>query len=76
VVATTDPAVLATGTHPGWWLVAGCGVLVVVLGLLTTTSWALDTATATAARLCADDPDAQQPGPLDAERPVAARVGV
>ena len=56
VVATTDPAVLATGTHPGWWLIAGCGTLIVVLGLVTTTRWALDTATATATRLCEDDP--------------------
>jgi EmrB/QacA subfamily drug resistance transporter len=56
VVATTDPAVLATGTHPGWWLVAGCGVLIVVLGLVTTTRWALHTATATAARLCGEEP--------------------
>jgi len=75
VVATTDPALLATGTHPGWWLVAGCGALIVALGLLTTTRWALDTATATAARLCEDDPDALAPGPIEAERPVPARVG-
>jgi EmrB/QacA subfamily drug resistance transporter len=75
VVATSDPAVLATGTHPGWWLVAGCGLLIVVLGFLTTTRWALDTATATAARLCADDPDAQAPpAPVGTERPVAAGV--
>jgi EmrB/QacA subfamily drug resistance transporter len=52
VVATSNPAVLATGTHPGWWLVAGCGLLIVILGVLTTSPWALDTATATAARLC------------------------
>jgi hypothetical protein len=55
-VATTDPALLANGTHPGWWLVAGCGLLIVALGFLTTTRWALDTATATAARLCEDEP--------------------
>jgi EmrB/QacA subfamily drug resistance transporter len=78
VVATTDPAVLATGTHPGWWLVAGCGALIVVLGLVTTTRWALGTATATAARLCEDEPDAQAQAPppetVQGERPVAAGV--
>ena len=52
VVATSNRAVLATGTHPGWWLVAGCGLLIVILGVLTTSRWALDTATVTAARLC------------------------
>jgi MFS family permease len=75
VVATTDPQSLATGTHPGWWLVAGCGVLIVVLGFLTTTRWALDTATATAARLCEDEPLAVQiDGAVSRrETPVAAR---
>jgi EmrB/QacA subfamily drug resistance transporter len=28
---------LARASHPGWWIVAGCGALIVVLGLLTTT---------------------------------------
>ena len=58
-----DPQSLATGTHPGWWLVAGCGLLIVALGLVSTTRWALDTATATAARLREDDP---QPAPVAA----------
>jgi hypothetical protein len=47
--------------------------LIVVLGLVTTTRWALDTATATAARLCADEP---LPGQIDAKQPLAAPVGV
>jgi hypothetical protein len=68
--------VLATGTRPGWWLVTGCGLLIVALGFLTTTRWALDTATATAARLCEDGTAEQSPAPIDAEQPVAARVGV
>jgi MFS family permease len=51
VVATSDPQSLATGTHPGWWLVAGCGLSIVALGLLTTSPWALRTAVDTAARL-------------------------
>jgi EmrB/QacA subfamily drug resistance transporter len=52
VSATTDRLRLATASHPGWWLVAGCGLLIVVLGLVTTSRWALHTATVTAARLC------------------------
>jgi len=75
VVATTDPAVLATGTHPGWRLIVGCGALIVVLGLVTTTRWALDTATATAARLCEDDPPPTRLGdPVNPrETPLAVR---
>jgi MFS family permease len=71
VVASTDRMRLATASHPGWWVVAGCGLLIVVLGLVTTSRWALRTATATAARLCADEPplartDAEQVLPLPA----------
>jgi EmrB/QacA subfamily drug resistance transporter len=60
VSATTDRLRLATASHPGWWLVAGCGLLIVVLGLVTTTRWALRTATATAARLCGEEPSPVQ----------------
>jgi EmrB/QacA subfamily drug resistance transporter len=42
---------IALASHPGWWIVSGCGALIVVLGLLTTTRWALGTAAATALRL-------------------------
>jgi MFS family permease len=56
VAATADRLRLATASHPGWWLVTGCGLLIVVLGLVTTTHWALRTATATAARLCGGEP--------------------
>jgi EmrB/QacA subfamily drug resistance transporter len=51
VSSTTSRLGLATASHPGWWIVAGCGLLIVALGILTTTPWALGTATATAARL-------------------------
>jgi EmrB/QacA subfamily drug resistance transporter len=51
VSGTTSRLGLATASHPGWWIVAGCGLLIVALGILTTTPWALGTATATAARL-------------------------
>jgi EmrB/QacA subfamily drug resistance transporter len=26
--------------HPGWWIMAGCGYIVLLLGLISTTSWA------------------------------------
>lgn len=39
---------LATGlpaaSHVGWWILAGCGVVVLVLGVVTTTRWADRTA--------------------------------
>lgn len=49
--AVAVPAALATGAvdiatsaHVGWWIVAGCGGLVLALGLATTTRWADGTA--------------------------------
>jgi EmrB/QacA subfamily drug resistance transporter len=44
----------AAASHPGWWIVAGCGVVVLVLGLLSTTTWADETASQTAERLRED----------------------
>jgi EmrB/QacA subfamily drug resistance transporter len=38
----------ATATHPGWWIIAGLGVLILALGLVTTGDWANDTARRTA----------------------------
>ena len=40
----------ATATHAGWWVIAGLGVISLVVGLLTTTTWASRTARATAER--------------------------
>ncbi len=34
----------AADTHAAWWIVAGLGVAVLVLGILTTTEWAAETA--------------------------------
>src|SRR6202044_3267786 len=42
---------LAVATHPAWWIIAGMGATVLVVALLTTTTWALATARKTAARL-------------------------
>jgi len=40
----------AQATHAGWWLLAGLGLVVLIVGTITTTAWAQGTATATAAR--------------------------
>ncbi|MGV9943145.1 MFS transporter [Streptomyces sp. NPDC003401] len=59
-------AVLATGVSasayrdtfvsasvPGWWILTGCGLVVLVLGAVTTGAWARGTAERTARRLAA-----------------------
>jgi hypothetical protein len=46
--AAVDPG-FAHASHPGWWLLTGCGCAVVALGLVSTTSWARRTARAAAA---------------------------
>jgi EmrB/QacA subfamily drug resistance transporter len=40
----------ATATHPAWWTMAGFGGAILVIGLLTTTRWADETARRTAER--------------------------
>ena len=40
----------ATATHPGWWIIAGLGLVVLGLGLVTTTGWAEQTAARSADR--------------------------
>ncbi len=40
----------AAATHPGWWIIAAMGLAVAVLGVLTTTTWADETARQTARR--------------------------
>jgi MFS family permease len=57
-------ATFASASHVGWWTLAGCGVVVFLLGWLTTGRWALATAARTAARL--------QPGEAAAQ-PVRTR---
>jgi EmrB/QacA subfamily drug resistance transporter len=41
----------AQASHAGWWIVAGCGAAVLILGLLTSGRWARGTAQRTADRL-------------------------
>ena len=41
--------------RPGWWIITGCGVLVAVLGTVTTGGWARRTADSVADRLRVDE---------------------
>ncbi|HLX52132.1 MAG TPA: MFS transporter [Streptosporangiaceae bacterium] len=44
-------ASFAAASHVGWWMLTGFGAVVFLLGLITTSPWALRTAARTAARL-------------------------
>jgi MFS family permease len=46
---------LAEASHVGWWIITGCGLTVLVLGLLTSGRWARRTADRTADRLLAEE---------------------
>jgi len=43
-------------SHAGWLIIAGCGVIVFVAGLVTTGRWAQATAARTAGQLMSDEP--------------------
>jgi hypothetical protein len=45
----------AEASHVGWWIVFGCGVAVLALGLLTTGRWARATADHLADRVAAPE---------------------
>lgn len=47
--------VFAAAARPGWWIIAGCGLAVLVLGAVTTGGWARRTAERTAERLEIED---------------------
>jgi EmrB/QacA subfamily drug resistance transporter len=46
----------ATASHAGWFIVAGCGLLVLLLGLVTSGAWARGTAQRTAEALMPETP--------------------
>jgi EmrB/QacA subfamily drug resistance transporter len=52
-----------SASHAGWLLLAGCGVAVIAIGLVTTSKWALRTAARTAAAFA---PAEVQPSPAEA----------
>ena len=47
---------LAGASHPAWWVIGGCGGLVLALGALSTGTWAKGTASRAAAELEAEAP--------------------
>jgi EmrB/QacA subfamily drug resistance transporter len=61
----------ASASHVGWWILTGCGVAILGLGLLVSGSWARETARQTASRLM---PTATEYGHDDV--PVAPVQGV
>jgi EmrB/QacA subfamily drug resistance transporter len=65
----------AVATRPAWWILAGLGVVILVLGLLTTSAWAQATAQRTADRFRETPSDSGQSelGPGVGERPVNRR---
>ncbi|MPY60733.1 MFS transporter [Streptomyces spongiae] len=51
VSASSYRDTFVSAARPGWWIIAGCGLAVLVLGALTTGPWARRTAQRTAERL-------------------------
>jgi EmrB/QacA subfamily drug resistance transporter len=47
----------AAASHVGWWILFGCGVAVLIVGLVTTGRWARGTAERTAAAMPAPPPE-------------------
>jgi len=77
VVVSTLSGPLRTGfasaSHAGWWVIVGCGGLVLGLGLLTTGGWARRTAERVAGSFTPPDPPS--PGPVrDAQQIAAGRA--
>ncbi|MTD59616.1 MFS transporter [Amycolatopsis pithecellobii] len=58
IVAGKAPGEFLTASHIGWWVLAGCGALVAILGVATTTKWAQVSAGRVAERFLAS------PGPV------------
>ena len=52
----------AEASHVGWWILTGCALAVLALGVLTTGRWARTTAEAAAERLLEPAPEAQLAG--------------
>jgi EmrB/QacA subfamily drug resistance transporter len=54
VIIATSSAGFVSASHAAWAMVAGCGVMVIVLGMVSTGRWALVTAERNGARLATD----------------------
>jgi EmrB/QacA subfamily drug resistance transporter len=59
-VSGVSPSHLPAASHPAWWVVSGCGAVVLFLGILTTTRWAAGTAEGVAG-LFEDEPGRGRP---------------
>ncbi|WP_230195782.1 MFS transporter [Streptomyces coriariae] len=57
-------ATFVSAAVPGWWILTGCGAVVLVLGAVTTGSWARRTAERTARRL--ESPEVREAASLSA----------
>jgi EmrB/QacA subfamily drug resistance transporter len=44
-----------SASHVGWWIITGCGLVVLIVGLLTSGRWARETAARTADRLMSEE---------------------
>jgi EmrB/QacA subfamily drug resistance transporter len=55
----------AAASHAGWWIMTGCGVAILGLGLLVSGRWAHETARRTAALLPEEDSESDQPDRTD-----------
>ncbi|WP_437060220.1 MFS transporter [Streptomyces sp. enrichment culture] len=55
VGASAYPDAFVTAAVPGWWILAGCGLVVLLLGALTTGRWARGTAERAAERLASEE---------------------
>jgi MFS family permease len=51
IQASSYRETFVTAARPGWWILAGCGLAVLVLGALTSGRWARGTAERTARQL-------------------------
>ncbi len=58
-VAGNFSAGFAAASHVGWWILTGCALAVLSLGILTTGSWARGTADAAAERMREPVPESQ-----------------
>ncbi|MCZ9339639.1 MFS transporter, partial [Streptomyces sp. TRM76130] len=53
-------ATFVSAARPGWWILAGCGLSVLVLGAVTTGGWARRSAERAAARLASAEPGVRE----------------
>ena len=60
-ILLTDIAGFTAASHVGWWIITGCGLVVLVVGLVTSGRWARQTAARIADRLMSEE---EEPVPV------------